>query len=106
MKPSRELARSLAGAVLDQVERDRCLDSDRLTEALLARMLVTDAMPDVAQQAAPPPASPSMAFCARTLVKEMRNWVVANQGVPNGLPYSIIRAGQDLEQVLAREGWL
>lgn len=104
MKPSAQLARSLAGAVLDQVERDQCLNSDRLTEALLARMLVTEAMPDQASPSAPAPATPPMAACARTLVIEMKNWVGANQG--NGVPYSIIRAGQDLERTLQREGWL
>lgn len=45
MKPTLTLAKQLAGAVLDQVERDRCLNSDRLSEAILARMVVLDAKP-------------------------------------------------------------
>jgi hypothetical protein len=43
MKPSLELARQIAAAVMDQVERDRCLNSSGLAEAILARMLVCGA---------------------------------------------------------------
>jgi hypothetical protein len=45
MTPDLPLAKSITAAVMDQAERDGCLNSDRIAEAVLARMLVRAGTP-------------------------------------------------------------
>jgi hypothetical protein len=68
MKPTLDLARELASAVLDQVERDRALHDVRIAEAILARMVVCEAREVPAVGTAPQP-SDEITKLAVTLLK-------------------------------------
>lgn len=68
MKPTLDLARELASAALDQVERDRALHDVRIAEAILARMVVCEAR----EAAAPSQAGDDIAKLARALLDAMQ----------------------------------
>lgn len=68
MKPTLPLARDLASAVLDQVERDGALHDIRIAEAILARMVVCEAR----EGATPSQAGDDIAKLARDLIQAMQ----------------------------------
>lgn len=101
MTPSLDLARSLAAAAMNEIERSGTINSANLSEAILARMLVTDHMPQ------PQPQAPAeVVERAKALLTALNQWVIANGGHAAGLPYNITSAGIELERALHREGLL
>jgi len=101
MKPSLDLARELASAVLDQVERDGALHDVRIAEAILARMAVCAAR----EAKADAPVSGDgdvIADLAVTLVQQL----LREQQPPRGFSGELCAAHDALYSALRRMGKL
>jgi hypothetical protein len=98
MTPDLTLARTIAAAVMDRIERDRGINSEALTEAVFAELAWAAAKHPVS---AAPPVSIGVAGHAANLVKAMMDWPA-----PHAIPFEVTKAAIDLKRALQREGLL